>query len=187
MMKVSPNRRRAGFTLVEVLLAVGLFALGASLLIGVFAAGSAMASGAALRTEAAAQLEALSADLEERLFPVLPDGGTGEARELIDVPFPGNDRLTYTARATYAPGEPFAPGFPRLVRVDVEVRWNSGGRRLALESQYLLTHSVPVGERLRQRFVPGAQISAPNSNQSESLNSQGAASQTGTPQPGSNR
>ncbi len=157
---VQTSEGPAGFTLVEVLLAVGLFALGASLLIGVFAGGAGLASGAALRTEAAAQLEALSADLEERLFPLQPDGSVGPARELIDVPFPGSDRLVYSARAVFEPGEPIAVEFPRRVAVDVEVRWKEGGRRLALETQLLLTHSIPVGERLRRRFVLGANSSS---------------------------
>ena len=124
-----------------------------------FAGGAGLASGASLRTEAAAQLEALSADLEERLFPLLPDGSVGPARELVDVPFPGSDRLVYTARAVFEPGELLAPEFPRRVAVDVEVRWKEGGRRLALETQLLLTHSIPVGERLRRRFALGANSS----------------------------
>lgn len=157
-MRRASRGRSAGFTLVEVLLAVGLFALGASMLLGVFAAGAGLASGADRRADAAARLETIAADLEERLFPLLPDGTVGPPRELVDVPVPGSDRLVYTARPTFEPGAKVHPDLPARVRVDLEVRWRESGRRVALETQLLFTHTVPVGERLRRRFVPGAAL-----------------------------
>ncbi len=150
--------KKRGFTLLEVILAVALFALGASTLLGLFAYGAGLASGANLRAEAAASLEFLAADLEERLFPILPDGSIGPPREWIDQPVPGNDRLFYSAKPVFENAPPEAPGLPARVRVDLEVRWREGGNRLALETSLLFTQSVPYGERLRRRFVPGAEL-----------------------------
>ena len=159
--------RRGGFTLIEVVLAVGLFALGATALLGLFSAGAGMASGASLRAEAAASLERIAADLEERLFPILPDGTLGAPLEPVDRPVPGQPRLTYTARVVPDPDPPPVPGLPGLVRVDVEVRWKERGNRLALETSLLLHRAVPYGERLRRRFVPGADLALPEDPETE--------------------
>ena len=66
---------RGGFTLVEVVLAMFILLLGMSTILGLLSFGAAMAKTAALRTGAANSIEAVLADLEENLFPlVLVDG-----------------------------------------------------------------------------------------------------------------
>ncbi|MEL6712922.1 MAG: hypothetical protein AAFP86_04070, partial [Planctomycetota bacterium] len=71
------RRASAGFTLIEVVLAGALFVLGVSMILGVFNFGSALTRTAELRSVGSAAVDAIARDLEENLFPLLPDGSVG--------------------------------------------------------------------------------------------------------------
>ncbi|MCC6408274.1 MAG: prepilin-type N-terminal cleavage/methylation domain-containing protein [Planctomycetes bacterium] len=163
-------RRRGGFTLIEILLALGVLLIGMTSVLGLLAFGAAMSRAAALRGESAAAAEAVFADLEERMFPLIVEEGVERVGEPIEVessPVPGYEGLTYSARA-----EPDAQlaaelGYPLEYKVEVELSWTSGGRRRSRTYTTLMVREVPYGERLRRQFIerdqpkPPAKAAAP--------------------------
>jgi hypothetical protein len=151
---------RAGFTIVEVVFAMGILALGASVLLGLLNFGASLASGAKVRAEAASMLPTVVIDLEERLFPLLEDGSVGEPVDVVDQPVPGHSRLTYSTRSTPVSDEE-AGGMPTLYRVEIELAWMGQGRRRALTCDTLMTRQVPFGARLRRAFIENETIDNP--------------------------
>jgi hypothetical protein len=155
---VRRGRARSGFTIVEVVLAMGVLLFGMTAILGMLSFGAGLVRTAQLRTSAAAAAEAVVADLEESLLPLLRDARTGEVRvgpphEIVDRPVPLHPGLCYSARAVGVPrpGEP--AGRERYLRVDVEMSWTAGGLRRRKAFSTLLSRSIPFGERLRREFV----------------------------------
>lgn len=147
---------RAGFTIVEVVVAMGLFLLGMSCVLGLLSFGAAMTRSAALRNEGATAIEAVVADLEERLFPLVIEDGVasaGEPIELTDQPLPGRPDVTYSARARPDPRQAGYPGGALEYRVDVTVDWKSAGESLQRKFTTLCLREIPFSERLRRQFV----------------------------------
>lgn len=160
-------RRNAGFTIVEVVLAMGLLLLGMTAVLGLLSFGAALARTAALRTAAAGAAEAVAADLEESLFPLVVDPTTGdrlvgEPHQLAEREVPGYPGLVYSAVATAVPasdddtgvgplGRP--GGEPLRYKVEVRMSWSAAGARRQRSFTLMLLREVPFGERLRREFV----------------------------------
>jgi len=144
---------RAGFTLVEVVLAMGLLVLGMSTILGLLSFGAALSRNAALRSASAAAVEAVVADLEETLFPMQPDGSAGEPQNIEARSVPGHAGLVYDATASPHPDQLGREGGPLEYRVDVEMRWRSAGATRKRVFTTLLLREVPFGERLRLQFI----------------------------------
>jgi len=145
--------RRAGFTLVEVVLAMFVLMLGMTSILGLLSFGAALSRTAALRSGAANAIEAVVTDLEESLFPLeLDDDGDEVAGEPIDVKdkeVPGYPGLIYSTTSVQNPENPLE------YRVDVDVQWAVGGTTRSKTFTTLLLREVPFGERLRARVVEG--------------------------------
>ena len=157
--------RRGGFTLIEVVLAMGLFLLGMTSILGLLSFGAALARTAELRSAAASAVQAVMADLEERLFPLLQDPATGaflvgEPEPIAERAVTGQIGLVYSAKATAEPAESSRAadverGGPRRYRVDVEMRWSAAGRTHVKAFTTLMLGEVPFGERMRRLLVAG--------------------------------
>lgn len=150
----------AGFTLVEVVLAMFILLIGMTTILGLLSFGAALAKTAELRTGAANSIDAVLADLEENLFPlVLVDGveAAGEPRDITARPVPDHPGLVYSARATPRPVDDRTLGRPLEYRVDVEVTWSTSGTKRSRAFSTILLREVPFGERLRLRFVEGVE------------------------------
>jgi len=152
--------RRSGFTIVEVVLAMGLLLVGMTAVLGLLTFGAALARTAALRTGAAAAAEAVVADLEETLFPLEVDPQTGERNAglphtLEGRPVPGHEGIVYSARATPVPAGDDGPQGPGRYKVEVEMSWTSSGRRKTRSFSVLLLREVPFSERLRRELIGG--------------------------------
>ncbi len=166
-MKAIRSSRQAGFTILEVVLAMGILVLAMTSLLGLFTFGAALTRTAALRTAAATAIEAVIADLEESLFPLEDDGSVGDPRAIVDRPVPGARGVVYSATARMNPDDPdeFA--------VDVRASWEASGVRRERSFTTLLLREVPFGERLRRRFIQArtfpdsSQASSPTSGTSE--------------------
>ncbi|MEO6711246.1 MAG: hypothetical protein ABIP42_16820, partial [Planctomycetota bacterium] len=117
-------RARGGFTIVEVVIAMGLFLLGMSCVLGLLAFGAALTRTASLRSEAASSVEAVIADLEEHMFPLLVAGDrvtVGPPVDIVSRPLPGREDVTYSARASADPTQKDYPGGALEYRIDVTV------------------------------------------------------------------
>lgn len=161
------TRSRDGFTIVEVVLAMGLLLLGMTAVLGLLSFGAALSRTAALRTAAAGAAEAVAADLEESLFPLSIDPATGdrvvgEPHQISAREVPGYPGLSYWATATPAPasddelgvGQPGREaGAPQRYKVDVRMRWSTAGAGRERRFTLMLLREVPFGERLRREFV----------------------------------
>ncbi len=145
----------SGFTIIEVVLAMFVLLIGMTTILGLLSFGAALSRTASLRAGAANAIEAVMADLEETLFPlVLDERGeevAGEPRAIVARPVPGHATLVYSATATVNPDDPLE------YRVDVEIAWPAGGAQRSRKFSALLLREVPFGERLRTRFVEGVE------------------------------
>jgi hypothetical protein len=149
---------RSGFTIVEVLVALGILLFGMTAVIGMLTFGSALSRTALLRTSAAASSQAVVADLEETFFPMVAEGtdsgdpagsDVGAPIDVVERAVPGMPGVAYTARAQQNPERPLE------YRVDVEMTWTAAGVRRAMSFSTILVREIPFGERLRRRFVAG--------------------------------
>lgn len=156
MNALAPPRRngRSGFTILEVVLAMGILVLGATSILGMLTFGAALTRTAQLRAAAAAATEAVLADLERALFPY-QDGELGEPVELRDRPVPGAEFVVYSARAEPNPAE------PRQYRVRVELSWSTGGVKRTQDFSLLVLRELPFGERLRRELIEGGTLRRP--------------------------
>lgn len=157
-MKLATTSPRGGFTLLEILIAMAILALGVTSVLGLLTFGAALTRTASLRGQSAAAVEAVVANLEERLFPLVDEDGVKQAGEPVDVvdqPIEGFPELTYSARAIGDPSEIAAHGRALQYKVEIEVAWKSRGQRKARTFETLLLREIPFGERLRREFIEG--------------------------------
>ncbi len=157
---------RAGFTLIEVMMAMFILLLGMSSLLGLLTFGAAMSRSASLRTASAGAVEKIVADLEETLFPLELHQGVevaGEPIEIKDREVPGAAGLIYSARATPLPDERHPEALEYAV--EIELGWQVSGTERSSKFTTIMLREVPFGARMRQLFVEGIQpeevISAP--------------------------
>ena len=162
-MKVLRRDHRSGFTIVEVVLAMGILLVGAAAILSMLTFGASLTRAAQLRTAAAVAVEAVRADIEANMFPYDPDmdgeeGEIGPPVNLVDRAVPGLELVVYSATATQN------PDLPREYRVDVDIRWTSGGVQREKRITWIMLQEISFGERLRRRFVeksgtlPGQQV-----------------------------
>ena len=147
------RRDRAGFTLIEVVLAMFVLLIGMTSILGLLSFGASLSRTAALRGGAANAIEAVVIDLEETLFPLeLDERGdevVGEPRDVQAKELPGYPGLVYSTRSTPNPDTPLE------YKVEVEVQWAVGGTTRSKHFTTLLLREVPFGERLRARLIEG--------------------------------
>lgn len=153
------QRASAGFTLIEVVLAAGLFVMGMSMILGVYSFGSALSRTAELRAISASTVDAIVADLEATLFPLREDGYAGAPVEIEGRPVPGHRGVSYsvetlpntdTLEVLSGIEEPVA----REYAVTITAQWNSSGVKRTATWSTIMLREIPFGARMRQRFVP---------------------------------
>ena len=138
--------RRSGFTLLEILLSLGVLVIGASPLLGILTFGAALTRSAQLRTSAASAVDAIQADLDRHLFPV--------EKGVVQDPVPIVERAVPNAPGVVYSATPYLnPENEREVRVDVEVQWRSGGVLKKKKFTTLKLKELDFGERLRREFI----------------------------------
>jgi len=143
---------QAGFTIVEVVLAMGILLVGAAAILSMLTFGASMTRAAQLRTAAATAVEAVRADLEANMFPYDPlldgeDGEVGPPKTFVDRAVPGLSQVVYSATPTQN------PNLPREYRVDVDITWTTGGVERNKQITWIMLREISFGERLRRRFV----------------------------------
>ena len=170
---------RRGLSLIEVVLALAILAVGLTSVLALFSFGAGVASNANLQAEAASSLDFIVADLEERLFLQDENGRWLEPRPIENAPVPGNERLSYSAKPERDPRGELGPGRPVLYRVDIQISWRSQGVDRAVEVSVLLPQTIPFGERLRRQFVPGAAVEPPSADEVQSAEPESAPTDSG--------
>lgn len=140
------TKRNSGFTILEVILGMGILLIGMTAIIGLLTFGAALTHASQMRTAAANVSEAILADLDESLFPLEEDGTVGEPLDFEDRGLPGFEGVTYSVQTRVN------PEFQDEYRVDVVMQWESGGVLRSQEFSTLMTREVPFGERMRQRI-----------------------------------
>lgn len=137
--------RQSGFTLAEMLAALGI------LLFGVTSLLAAMASSIGQRRSADAELEttALVEHVVHRAMHEcvpLRDGSSApdelEFRPLVDQPWPGFPGLRWSVRAVAAEDR------PTLWLLRIEARWYDGGDEVVSEFFRLVPRQAPLRERV---------------------------------------
>ena len=151
-MKLLRRDAKAGFTIVEVVLAMGILLVGAAAILSMLTFGASLTRAAQLRTAAATAVEAVRADIEANMFPYDPslDGEEGEVGppvSFVDRPVPGLSQVVYTATPTQN------PNLLREYRVDVDITWTTGGVERNKQITWIMLREISFSERLRRRFV----------------------------------
>ena len=146
LLQATPQGSRGGFTLIEVMLAVGILVFGAAAIIGMLTVGAAMTRTAELRTSAASSLEAVLDDLDHQLFR-LEDGELTGPHAIVDRDVPHAPGVIYSATAVQNPEQ------PKEFVVDVELRWEAAGVQRGKRFQTLKLMEISFGERLRREFI----------------------------------
>lgn|GEM_PF-770959 len=140
---------RSGFTILEVLIAMGILLFGMTTILGLLTYATALSKTAHLRTSAASAVQSVVANLEETYFPE-ESGEAGEPRQIIDRPVAGVEGLVYSAMGRANPDR------PTEYRVDVAMSWSSQGVKREKRFTTILLREISFGERLRRRASPGA-------------------------------
>ncbi len=139
---------RSGFTILEVLIAMGILLFGMTAILGLLTYGTALSRTAQLRTSASSAAQAAIADLEETFFPEV-DGEAGEPRRVVERRVGGVEGLVYSAEGFSNPER------PTEYRIVVDMSWSSQGLRREKRFETILVREIQFGERLRRR-VNGA-------------------------------
>lgn len=150
----SPGNGRpdAGFTLLELLIAMAILTFGITTLLGVLSVGVGTRRTAEMRGRAVVLADRILHDLQrstlaEHPIPTDPDWVAedlaieSEVVEVIDG-FPG---MRYTASYTTDQAR------PDLVLVTVRVAWNEQGEEQGVELKRILPRQVPFSRRVGQR------------------------------------
>ncbi len=150
-------------SLLEVVLALGILAIGIGSVLTMLSFGAALANQAERRAGAAAALGAVLPNVEATLFPLLEDGSVGPADVFAERPVPGHRGYTHSVAALPIEGS----GPIELWRVDIAIEWRGRGARQAVEFTTVMPRSVPLGERLRRNLFgapppPAAPVPSPD-------------------------
>ncbi|HKE00188.1 MAG TPA: prepilin-type N-terminal cleavage/methylation domain-containing protein [Planctomycetota bacterium] len=135
--------RRAGFTLVEMIVAMGILVVGVSSILGLLTFGAALQRTAESRNDVALAAAAVIEDLRVNTFPLSADGVVGAPASMsFERDVPGHPKLTAYVDLRESPdreGEYFAT---------VRIGWKERGKRRAETFRTILQREVPFDRRV---------------------------------------
>lgn len=140
---VDRTRVPAGFTLVEMMVALGILVMGMTSLIGLFTAAVATRYSAELRTRAAAVAEEVLRDIQEEVL-ARDDGQQPEIPSLGPQPVEGLPAMRYWVDFI------IDPQHPDLVMAEVRIGWSEQGAELEQIFRRILPREQPFRERVRR-------------------------------------
>jgi hypothetical protein len=135
--------KRAGFTLLEVLMAMGLFMFGISAMLGMFQFGGGMEATARTHAELAPAIQPLIRHVQEQAWIFDSAGQETQLRIFLDEPVPGVPGFRY-ALVVQPPGDN-----PYLRQAQLNF-YRKNPARTEASVTFLLTQKVPVSRRLRE-------------------------------------
>ena len=135
------QRRQAGYTLIEIVVAFAILALGLTLLLGTLSGATRQVRDAGQAGRAALHAQSLLAEHADAVQPGTLDGELeqGRYRWRLDVaewqdPRPTSGRVVVN------------PNGARMLRLQLQVAWGEGGPRQRVELSSLRWRSRPLGE-----------------------------------------
>ena len=142
--RVVPAARAAGFTLVEMMVAIGILAFGITALIGVLTVGVATRRSSEQKARSVLLAEQVVHHLREQVFATAPPaaGARPPLPTLEDKSLPGFPGTTVSVEFTADPAD------PELVLAKIAIRWRDQGEVVAEEFQHLLVREEPFSRRV---------------------------------------
>ena len=137
-------RRARGFTLLEMLVAMGILTTGLASVLALLSFGAALGKTARERERAARAVEAIRADLAENLWRLREDGTIEDAPPVVDRPVPNHPGLKYTAVLRENPELEGEFG------VEIEVSFREKGQARREVFSTILLREVPFERRVRR-------------------------------------
>lgn len=136
------NRRAAGFSLIEVLVAFGVLALALTFLLGTLSGGTRQVRWADEAGRAALHAQSLldQVGVGEPLQPGIEEG------EFEDGRYRWRLRVEPWQDPARDPAQPQDPAAPQLLRLDLQVQWRDGGPRERLHVQSLRLAAPTAGQ-----------------------------------------
>lgn len=141
------SRGQAGFTLAEMLAALGILLLGITALLGALSAAAAQRRTADAQQEAAALCELAMHRIRHEAVRRAADGQSDfdlVLAPLDDQTAPGFPGMTWTAQATVDEDH------PEVWLVRLQVRWLERGDTVEQEFLRILPRELPLGRRVRR-------------------------------------
>jgi len=133
-----------GFTLVEVMVAMGILVVGMSTVLGLLSFALSLHRTSAERAESALALEAVVGELRANAFAIQKNGEAGEPQEIRQQLVPSHDGLLYSARFRENPklsGE---------YLVELDISWKEKGRLRSQSYRTILSQEIPFEERMKR-------------------------------------
>ena len=138
---VERTQVQAGFTLVEMMVALGILVMGLTSLIGLFTAAVSTRYSAELRSRAAAVAEEVLRDIQENVL-ARDDGQEAEIPSLGPQPVEGMPAMRYSVDFIIDPQQ------PDLVMAEVRIGWREQGAELEQVFRRILPREQPFRERV---------------------------------------
>lgn len=137
--------RRAGLTLVEVLIAMAIFIFGVTAVLGLFQLGGGLEARARVEAELAPAIEPLIATLRAETWRQDAQGSWLPPVPPSGQPVPGATEYRYDLMVYPGPVDR-----PDLVRAQLRF-WRTAPDRVLATSSFLLPRRIPVERRLQSR------------------------------------
>jgi prepilin-type N-terminal cleavage/methylation domain-containing protein len=135
------NSRPAGFTLIEVMMAMGLFMFGISALLGMFQFGGGLESAARAHAELAPAIQPLVQKIKAEAWLLDGSGIASDLKSYFDQPVPGAPDFLYALDVQDSSESQNL----RLARLDF---YRQDPERIEASVSFLLIRRVPLSRRL---------------------------------------
>lgn len=135
--------RHAGFTIIEVILAMGLFIFGISALLGTFQVGGSFETSARTHAELAPAIEPLIEQIRDEAWMLDASGQPTEIRQYFDEPVPGVPAFKYALFVNEGGNNPNL----RLAELHF---YRRDPERIEARVSFLLPRRVPATRRLSE-------------------------------------
>ena len=137
--------RRAGMTLIEVLIAMAIFIFGVTAVLGLFQLGGGLEARARVEAELAPAMEPLIRTLGEETWQQDPQGNWLQPASPSGATVPGAPDFHYDLMVYPGPVD-----HPELVRAQLRF-WRTAPDRVLAQASFLLPRRIPVERRLQKR------------------------------------
>ncbi|MBI3817717.1 MAG: prepilin-type N-terminal cleavage/methylation domain-containing protein [Planctomycetes bacterium] len=140
------NARASGFTLIEVLVAMGILVVGVSSILGLLMFGAALQRTSERRNESSLAANQVVAALRATAFKYNVDGSTSEPSNHIEMSVPDHPRLNAVVDLKKNPtveGEYFAT---------IQIQWHERGESKTEEFRTILERAAPFTARVEYEY-----------------------------------